>query len=435
MAAVDIFASDFLETPYWWRGAPRPPAELIDLPKSADAVIVGCGITGLNAAIDLARAGRSVLVLDKGDLGAGASSRNAGYVGRTLKHSFLELMASHGLAHAKRVYEDLQAAFDSVFARVEADRIACHLVRCGRLVVVHSAGQARALEAEWQARAAHLGKPFEMLRGDRLRAEIASPLYQAAALIPDLASIHPGLYHLGLIDVARKAGVAIAPLTEVTRVSGEGGRLNVMTARGIVAARNVFLATNGYTGGLWPYLKRRIIPFDAFMIATELLEPARLEKLLPNSRTYIDDNLNVTFVRRAPDSPRILFGGRTGSRFPGLGVTAEKLHGDLVRVLPDLAGVRVSNVWTGRCSGTRDLNPHLGVHDGVHFAGGYCFAGVPMGTYFGRTVAAMMLGQPSRSVFAELAFKPVPAVARNALLVPLMMAHFDRKDRAAMRTE
>ncbi|MGE5201890.1 MAG: FAD-dependent oxidoreductase, partial [Acidobacteriota bacterium] len=85
------FAADFKETPYWWDAAPPIRGEPRNPPGRADVVIVGSGITGLNAALVLARAGRSVAVLDAGDLGHGASTRNAGYVGRSLKHSFADL--------------------------------------------------------------------------------------------------------------------------------------------------------------------------------------------------------------------------------------------------------------------------------------------------------------------------------------------------------
>ncbi len=223
-------------------------------------------------------------------------------------------------------------------------------------------------------------------------------------------------------------------MTAMTALRPAVAGTEVATSRGPISAGNVLVATNGYTGRDWGFLARRIVPFDAYMIATEQLDPALLDRLLPNSRTYIDDNLNVTFVRRAPGEPRVLFGGRTGSRFASLEAMAKVQRDDLVRVLPELAGVRVSNAWTGRCSGTRDLYPHLGVRDGIHFAAGYCFAGVPMGTYFGRKVAAMMLGRAdASSVFAELPFGSLPFVARSSWLVPLMMARFDAKDRAAMR--
>jgi len=109
--------------PYWWRAAAREHNEAPDLPASSEVAIVGSGITGLVAAIHLARAGRQVTVLERGVAGEGASSRNAGYVGRTLKHSFGHVMQAESLERAIAVYREMRQAFDSVFETVAAEKI------------------------------------------------------------------------------------------------------------------------------------------------------------------------------------------------------------------------------------------------------------------------------------------------------------------------
>src|SRR5690606_37946652 len=90
-----IFAPDYAETPYWWRAA-APSRIEAELPSKVDVAVVGAGFTGLNAAFALAKAGRNVVVLDAGPIGFGASTRNAGFVGRVLKHSLGELATQLG---------------------------------------------------------------------------------------------------------------------------------------------------------------------------------------------------------------------------------------------------------------------------------------------------------------------------------------------------
>jgi glycine/D-amino acid oxidase-like deaminating enzyme len=114
MQRQDILTPECRLEPYWWRAAPHRSEPTGSLPRSADVAIIGSGITGLTAALHLAHGGRSVIVLDAAEPGYGASTRNAGYVGRTLKHTFGELLQSFGLAHAQRVYNELMQAFRSV---------------------------------------------------------------------------------------------------------------------------------------------------------------------------------------------------------------------------------------------------------------------------------------------------------------------------------
>ncbi len=129
--------------PYWWQAAPRllddPPA--FPSPAKADVAIVGSGITGLVAGMDLARAGRSVVVFDAGEPGIGASSRNAGYVGRTFKYSFGELIEKHGVDYAKALYGELRHAFDTVRKVIGDEKIDCGFAMQGRYILAASPGQ------------------------------------------------------------------------------------------------------------------------------------------------------------------------------------------------------------------------------------------------------------------------------------------------------
>jgi glycine/D-amino acid oxidase-like deaminating enzyme len=431
-----LFTADFATTPYWWDEAPPLKPEPGGLPAKVDVAIVGAGITGLNAALPLARAGRSVAVLDAGDLGQGASSRNAGYVGRSLKHSFRALARRFGIARAVAVYREMQAAFDTVSEVITSEQIACRFKRCGRLVLARSRAQFDDLGEELSLRREHLGDEFELIQRDRLHEEIATHGFRGGAVIPDNGSLHPGLYQRGLLERARSAGVRLSGDTAVTRIEplGKGPGFSLTAQRGRIAARDVLVATNGYSGAAFPWLQRRLIPFDAYMIATEPLTPAVMERVLPKDRTVIDHAFNIVFLRRSPDGSRLLFGGRTGSRSTGLKAKAAELHRLASGHFPGIADIKIGHAWTGRCAATFDLYPHVGTKDGIHFAGGYCFAGVPMGTYLGRKSAQRILGaREGETVFAERPFPTVPLYTGNPWFVPQAMAVYDMLDRWAGR--
>jgi glycine/D-amino acid oxidase-like deaminating enzyme len=429
MTADPLFTEDFAERPHWWDLAAPEACEEGSLPASADVAIVGSGYTSLVAALQLARAGRSVLVLEAEEAGHGASRRNAGYLGRTLKRSFTWLEEHHGAEFAARVYRELEDARQWVFALVEELGIPCHIAQCGRFIAATSEAHYKDLTRELAVMHRRLGFPYEMVAPIDVRRELASDAYMGGAVIPDLGAIHPALYHRGLLQAARAAGVRVFTSTPVTNLARDGRDARVATARGAVTAREAIVATNGYTPRHAAWLARRVVPFEGFMAATEELAPGLMARLIPNGRTVIDSNVNINFIRPAPDGAKILFGGLTGSRPRDVRDMGHRLHSMVTRLLPDLANVRLSRVWSGQCAGTFDFMPHIGRHHGLWYALGYNFAGVPMGSWLGLKLAQQILGKAEgASVFGTTPFPTLPFYGGNPWFVPLAMRWFDWQD-------
>jgi glycine/D-amino acid oxidase-like deaminating enzyme len=434
---TNLLTDDFKNAPYWWDAAPLTEHAGGSLAPSYDAVIVGSGYTGLRAALVLARAGRSVAVFDKERPGFGASRRNAGFLGRVLKKAYIDLKAEKGVDRALAIYRDLAMAYESTLAFIEEEGIDCHAVRCGRLVAANSPAHYAALERELAGMKADLGLPYRMVPREQLREEMATDLYVGGAIIPDLGSLHPGLYHRGLMTRALEAGVALFGNCEVTAIgrADQGQHFRVTTAAGETSARDVVIATNGYTPKSLPWHARRVVPFVGYMAATEPLPPDLLAKQLPHRRTVIDSHLDIDFFRPAPDSSRLLFGGATANGLSDPAAIASLLHGRLVRALPDLADVKLSHVWTGQCAGTFDMMPHIGRHDGIWYGMGYNFAGVPMGSFFGLKLAQRILGLPEGAcAFEATPFPTLPLYRGNPWFLPLAMRYFAWKDARLARS-
>ena len=431
MNAYSILAPDFQAEPHWWAAAPRPPENGDAVPQRGDVAVVGSGYTGLSAALTLARAGRDVVVFEAGPAGYGGSSRNAGFVGKTLKHSFSSLLDRHGDNYAISVYRELQDAFDYVVNLIREQQIDCHFEICGRYIAANSAAHYEHMARELEIKHKHLDDDYEMVRRQDQHRELGSDGFHGGAIVPSHGALHPGLYQLGLLERVKSSGAKVIDYTPVVSITNNGSHHTVATPRGSIEVRDVVIATNGYTGSATPWHQRRLIPFRGFMVATEELSEEILGRIFPKGRITNDFNNNLLFMRRAPDKRCLLLGGLTGTMTDNLAVMAKRLHTKISAIFPDLSKTRISRAWNGYCAGTFDLYPHVGAHDGMHYALGYCFAGVPMGTYLGDKMAKRILGSPgSGTVFDS---RPFPAKwwyrGGTPWFLPIYMGHMNHLDR------
>ena len=169
------------------------------------------------------------------------------------------------------------------------------------------------------------------------------------------------------------------------------------------------MATNGYTGPLSPWHRRRVIPIGSYIIATEALPESLVDALIPKNRIVSDTRRVVYYFRASPDRRRILFGGRVSLAETDPAASGPLLYREMVRLFPELAGYRVSHSWMGYVGYTFDTLAHTGEHDGVHYAMGYCGSGVGMAGYLGMRLGQRILGRKAGwTGYAETGFPARP---------------------------
>jgi glycine/D-amino acid oxidase-like deaminating enzyme len=387
---VTPLAPEYREGVLWQEQA--PPAvdpEPVPLPARADVVVVGAGYAGLSAARELASAGRGVVVLDAHPLGWGASTRNGGMVIPELKAGPAALERSLGPLGA-RLYAEVNEAFDHVEALVAgpAPAIACDYERTGQLYLAHAARLVPELRAIAQEHADH-GEDVRFVPREALAGEVGSTAYHGGVVYERTGGLHPARFHAGLAAAARDAGAVVVDRTRATAVERRGSPPSpafvVRTERGTVEAGDVVVCTNAYADGLIPALARRVLPIGSFIVATEVLDPGLARSVSPGRRMLVDSKNLLHYWRLSPDG-RMLFGGRRSLAPSTVAQARDFLYEGMLRVHPQLAGVRVERAWGGDVAMTLDRLPHVGRIDGVWYAAGCNGSGVALNTWLGARI-------------------------------------------------
>ncbi len=426
----DLFSDDFKTTPYWWDRSPPEEAGDAALPASCDVAVVGSGYTGLHAALVMARAGRRVVVLDARSAGWGCSSRNGGQISSSVKPDYATLTKRHGAETARRILEEGVASLAWIGDFLRQEGLDCDFRVCGRFHAAHSAKAFQAMVAAYRAKPDWLDTPARVVPRAEQRSELGTEAYHGGLLFERHASLDPGRYLAGLLGLVRAAGAEVVTETPVTALQRDGAGFQVETPRGRLTAAKVVLATNGYSGPLSPWHRRRVIPIGSYVIATEPLPEDLMARLMPKNRIVSDSRKVVYYYRPSPDRRRIVFGGRVSAGESDPKVSGPLLHNALSRIFPDLRSAKISHSWMGFVAYTFDSLAHLGAHDGIYYAMGYCGSGVGMASYLGMRIGQRVLERPEGlSALERPAFQTRPLYSGRPWFLPASVAYYRLRDR------
>ncbi len=373
-----------------------------------DVAIVGGGLAGLSAALELAGQGFKTVLLEAKEVGWGASGRNGGQAIHGLACDQETIEAQLGLDDARRVWAMSLEALDLIRERIARHGIDCDW-RDGYLGLATTPRKATELFA-WADRMAEVyGASFTRIPAQEVRRWIDSPRYRGGIHDPRSGHLHPLKYSLGIAAAAAAAGALVHEHTPVTRVEQHPGGVRLATAGGEVRARQALLAGNVYLQGLAPQLEARIMPVGTYIVCSEPIEPGLCDSLVPSRSAVCDTNFVLDYFRPTNDH-RMLYGGRVSYSTMTPRNLADSMRARMVGTFPQLEGTKIEYAWGGFVDITMNRAPDFGrLGDRVYYLQGFSGHGLALTGLAGKLVAEAIGGDASRfDVFARLKHHAFP---------------------------
>ncbi|HEX5488461.1 MAG TPA: FAD-binding oxidoreductase [Rhodanobacteraceae bacterium] len=352
--------------PTWYAATARPFDPLPPLQGKTEArvAIVGGGYAGVCLALGLAERGvGDVVLLERDGIGHGASGRNGGFVFGGYSLGEDALLHQLGAERARALYSATTDAVELIRRRIARYSIECDVVEAG-VIWANWFRDPEVLRERQRLLSQTYGVEWEWIPEEELRAAIHSERYHDGLFERNALHLHPLNYLHGMVRAAQAQGVQVHEQSRVRRVDREGAAWRVRTDAGEVEAQTVVLACGGYLAHLKREVDRAVLPIATYVMATEPLGE-RLQECLHTQAAIYDTRFAFDYYRPLKDS-RLLWGGRISIRQHSQTTIRRLLTRDLLRVFPQLGGIRIDSAWSGLMSYARHQMPQLGTRgDGL----------------------------------------------------------------------
>lgn len=361
----------------------------------ADVCIVGGGLAGLTAALKLARAGRSVVLLEAQRVAWGASGRNGGFVSAGYATGLSAIARKVGPDRAKELFRLSMEGVDIVRRHIADLAIAEAQPVPGIAKALRYDSKGALLTAR-DRQERDFAQNTRYLTREETRELFASAKYQEAILDEGAFHFHPLNYGRALAREATRLGAAIHENSPVVAAQLDGPRKVLKTGHAEIVARDVLFTTGGYTGGVLPALRASYLPIATYVLLTEPA-PDLVRSAIRTPAAVLDDRRAGDYYRLVDGGSRILWGGRITTRTTDPADIAALLRREMVSTYPQLADLKVDVAWSGLMSYARHLMPQIGqLKPGVWFCTAFGGHGMNTTAIGGTVIAQGIAGESDR---------------------------------------
>jgi glycine/D-amino acid oxidase-like deaminating enzyme len=365
-----------------------PERSRLSFDLDVDIAIVGAGLAGLTVALEAARLGASVAVLEGRHVGWNASGHQLGTVMPGYGLPISDLIARIGFEDTRELWSLSKEGAEYVRANATEELMPGIALSEGALEVSN-------VEAGDQliARLQMLGEDFETeVEGwqvDRVRAELKTDHYFHGVYYPKAFQIDGRKYVHGLAALARRAGARIFEDTPVVSIDSSGIRKRIVTPSARLRASHIVLAGNIHLGAPLRRLSETLLPVWRYAAVTaplgELLADAMTFKGSVTDTDGIDHFRIVDGDRLMWASPETTWAARPERFAPAI---ARRIR----TIFPRLGRVEISETWGGAVGQTVHGMPQIGqLRRGLWVTSGFGRQGLNTSAIAGQLIARSIL--------------------------------------------